>query len=152
MYALVSMGYARYLFFKLKNNSKVYVYDDFSCKALNRILYVDDINDCPKLLNYYSLQKKGVNEVIPFRLRYLSVERPVYVINYIGKDSSIIEFIDIATCCWGHVHGFVDKSTTHVSPPSEEHLKLYHEYLEQLPPSPKYSRPISEYGLYCECK
>ncbi len=152
MYALVSMGHARYLFFKLKNNKKVYVYDDFSGKGLNCILYVEDINDCPKLLNYYSLRKKGVNGTLPFRLRYLSVERPVYIINYIGRDSSIIEFIDIATCCWGYVHGFVDKSTSHLSAPSKERLKLYHEYLEQLPPSPKYYRRISDYGLYCECK
>lgn len=146
------MSYARYLLFKVKDNSKVYVYDDFSGKGLNGILYAANVNDCEKLIDYYSSERKGEQAFIPVPTRYLRVDRPVYVINYIGKDSSIIEFIDIATCCWGHAHGFVDKSTTHVSPPSEERLRLYHEFLEQLPPSPKYVRKISEYGLYCGCE
>jgi hypothetical protein len=151
-YVGISKAYTWYLFNKFKNNPKLYVYDNFSGKSLNPILYVSDVLDSIKLKEYYRAQMKGIEKSIPFELKYLPVDRPVFVIRYLDNDSSIIEFVDIATCCWGHVRGYIYGSTAHELPPDNERLTNYQEFLQKLPPSPRYYRKVSDYGVYCDCE
>lgn len=152
LYIGILKGYSWYLYHRIKDNQKLYVYDDFSGKSLNAILYIENISDTLKLKEYYSFQKKGIEKPIPFKLRYVPVDRPVFIMGYIDKDSTIIEFVDVETCCWGYIRGYVSKATTHDVPPTTQQLVNYHKFVETLPSQPRYYKQPSNYGIYCDCK
>ena len=124
LYMGIAKGHTMYLFyFKLKNNDKVYAYDDFSNDGLHPIVYTENEKHLGDLINFYEKQLHDINSSLPFEPKFAPIMRPIYVVNYIDKDSAIIEFIDIETCCWGYIHGYLYSKTIHTKPPSPERIQ-----------------------------
>jgi hypothetical protein len=57
------------------------------------VLYITSLGDSADYLHYYQEVQIGRNPVINFPLNGLDPDVPVYVQDYIGKDSSLAEVV-----------------------------------------------------------
>lgn len=98
----------------------MYCYETFS-GPVNSALYVDYKSDGEKLIQYYKLVEKGENPIINFPLKGLPTDTPVYILEYIGKDSALVKVAQytnrIGKIRMEFIEGYVYNETLHSSPP-----------------------------------
>ena len=90
----------------------------------NSAFIIEDLIYKDSLVKYYKEVEKGENPVFNFPLKTLPTDDPVYVMNYIDKDSLIVEIVsyyDRGIKFGGnYLRGYVYGKTLHSSPASEK--------------------------------
>ncbi|MGP8217451.1 MAG: hypothetical protein ACLQQ4_17925 [Bacteroidia bacterium] len=154
-------GYRGYVFYEVFHSKKYYEsvkhYPQYFCYhlhsgELNPSLYIKDSGQIKKLLAFYS----DSNHYLPDPILYLSLYKKIYIIKYVTVDSSVAEFADFDTNCWGYIHGFVYQKELHNVLPPDSLIKKFNGAIQSLEdkPSAKYEKDIrrsSPYGVQCDC-
>jgi hypothetical protein len=140
---------------KIKNNPKIYCYDALG-KSLNFAFYINDLKYQNDLIALYDSAEKGKNIPIVFPIQSMTFNKPLILLRYINKDSSIAEVVDFNIKCWGFIQGYVYKKTLHKQPPTSDLLKKHAEYWKKKEQSIEYQRTKkivghdSPYGAHCD--
>lgn len=119
---------------------------------LNPSLYIKDSGQMKKLLDFYN----DSNHYLPDPILYLNIYKKIFIIKYVTPDSSIAEFADFDTNCWGYIHGFVYHKELHTALPPDSLIKKFNGAMESLEDKPGYKyekniRRSSPYGVQCDC-
>lgn len=133
-------------------NERVYVYETYS-KALNPVLYIEDLTDSSALISYYKKQENGVETPLYFPIKFmtLTLTKPIFKLGKVGEN--LIEVVDIDTACWGYIKGYVYMGTVHGELPNDSLIKDYREFIQHEMQSAKSEKSQSSpYGWYCKCK
>jgi hypothetical protein len=77
---------------KIRAHPEMYCYNTFY-GPVNSALYITSLGDSADYLYYYRGVKIRRNPIINFPLNGLDPDVPVYVQDYIGKDSSLVEVV-----------------------------------------------------------
>jgi len=153
----IEQYHANVLFEQVKNHDKLYVYETYF-GALNAVMYVKDVKDTTKLINYYSkVEKHDTSAVINFEINTMpiSMYEPIYVYRYLEKGSKIVQMIDFDVRCWGYVKGYVYEPTTHHCAPPDSLIKKEETSIIEYSQNKhaqminRIAKKISDYGWYC---
>ncbi|MDJ1506079.1 hypothetical protein [Xanthocytophaga agilis] len=106
----------------VKRHKQMYCYETFS-GPINSALIVDDVSDGKELIAYYKLVEQGKNPIINFRIQGLPTDEPVYIMGYIGEDSSLVDVVNYwngggKSRQW-YLRGYVYRATLHEQPPRQ---------------------------------
>lgn len=77
----------------IRSKPKMYCYDTFS-GPVNSALYIKNLKDSADFLQYYRKLSSGETPVGNFPLNGIDPNSPVYIQEYVNKDSSIVEIIN----------------------------------------------------------
>lgn len=137
------------MFDSLKKNERIYCYN-IEKGRLASAFYVNDSISSIKLFNYYKLVEKGINPPIPFKIQGLiTLSEPLILLGY-NKDSSIVEFVDINTRCWGYEKGFLYSKSVHKSLPSDSLILDYENRSKTMYSHREDNFHSSRYGSQCD--
>ena len=146
--------HAKNLYHEVQSHERVYVYESFS-RALNNVIYIDDLKDSNAIINFYDCDAKGIDTTVGvdvFSTMPLTTVEPLYVLKDCGPGSRMVEVISFDTSCWGYIKGYVYKATTHTHPPPDSLIKKENEFMKRPNPYNKNTvhKHANPYGFYCK--
>lgn len=104
----------------IRNHKQMFCYETFRGSS-NSAFVIENLLFKDSLVKYYKDVEKGENPIFNFPLKTLPTDNPVFVINYIDKDSLIVEVVsyyDRGIKFGGdYLRGYVYGKTLHKSPP-----------------------------------
>jgi len=166
-------GKTKELYKKAQHNYSIKYAYVLTERALDQVIYGDNDYEALQLLDYYqklnefnlkvsngSAKRTKVYNIItedsgyvdplpiPVPLKYISVEKPVYIDEANSTKEIAIGYM-FNTKCWGYIEVYVPRMLLQDTLPPESYLERFKEHLERLPESNKnYGKP-SSYGFYC---
>lgn len=137
------------MFNLLKENERIYCYN-VKDGYLDPAFYVNDSSSSIELFNYYKQVEKGINPPISFKIQMLiTLGEPLILLGY-NKDSSIVEFVDINTKCWGYEKGFLYSKSVHKSLPNDSLILDYENKSKTMYSHSEDNFHSSRYGSQCD--
>jgi hypothetical protein len=137
------------MYTSLKNNERIYCYI-INDGYLSPAYFVNDSLSSIELLNYYKQVENGKNPPIVFKIQMLlTLGEPLILLGY-NKDSSIVEFVDINTRCWGYEKGYLYINSVHKSLPNDSLILDYENRSKIMYGKSKDNFHSSRYGSQCD--
>ncbi|MDJ1484644.1 hypothetical protein QNI16_29365 [Cytophagaceae bacterium YF14B1] len=141
---------------EIKDNPKIYTYQILD-NNLEPVFYITDLDYAQDLRSYYDslLIREGrsmseISYTFPTKL-LLTPKKPLLFIQYVGPDSSLVEFINFNLDCYGYWRGYADRRVIHFElAPDSLVTKLFKDINNRSVKNPHRNFTTSPFGWQCD--